>query len=178
MPLHVYEANRPPRRQARVQLQIPKDVRQEMLMREWDVSFTSIRKATLEVNKNRESRRKTVRQIARNKRTIEFLKRLLCLTTSRWQKDVSTLPPASNQAQSSCTCASSTFTEITNKGTDDASLLRESDKSISTVSTLGLNEDQDYDYVVSSPLQVVCGSDELSCSHRRIRFSITNAFQV
>lgn len=55
-----YEESRPPRRNRR-QILIPKDVRHEMLTNEWAHSFTSLRIAIMDVEKERERRLKSQR---------------------------------------------------------------------------------------------------------------------
>lgn len=61
IPVDDYEKARPPRRE-RLQMQIPKDVREDMLMREWDMSYASIREGMLNAAKERENRRRTERK--------------------------------------------------------------------------------------------------------------------
>ena len=61
IPVDDYEKARPPRRE-RLQMQIPKDVREDMLMREWNMTYASIREGMLNASKERESRRRTERK--------------------------------------------------------------------------------------------------------------------
>lgn len=53
-----YETHRPPRRE-RTQMQMPPKIRQEKLMKDWNISFSLIRKTARDVSKDRESRSKT-----------------------------------------------------------------------------------------------------------------------
>lgn len=58
-----YEQTRPPRR-GRTHFLMPKDVRHEILTKDWDYSFKSLREAIVDVSKERESRLKSQRQVA------------------------------------------------------------------------------------------------------------------
>ena len=72
--LDAYETARPPRR-GRSQMRIPKDVRHDILMNEWAVSFSTIQKTIISVNKEREQRSKTQRKYTDRKKAARVKKR-------------------------------------------------------------------------------------------------------
>lgn len=78
--LHSYEDSRPPRRE-RCQLQLPHEIREEMLKLEWEIPNSSIRQATDEVEKVRKQRLETAFKSQRAFRRSYFLKRLSSLKT-------------------------------------------------------------------------------------------------
>ena len=61
-------------------MQIPSDVRTEMLLREWEHSMISVQKAIREVSKEREIRLKTMRKNVQRDKAWHFLKQVTCLS--------------------------------------------------------------------------------------------------
>mmetsp|Transcript_15264 Transcript_15264/g.23072 ORF Transcript_15264/g.23072 Transcript_15264/m.23072 type:complete len:357 (-) Transcript_15264:448-1518(-) len=71
--LDEYEQHRPPRRG---NLQMPADVRQDLLMREWDVPFSAIRQTIQETSAERELRMKSQRKLSRKKSKMKKMQLL------------------------------------------------------------------------------------------------------
>jgi hypothetical protein len=74
--INVYEHHRPPRRE-RLEMQMPSEVRQEVLMNEWEVPFSTIRETTLLVSQDRQNRLKTQQKFEKKKKRLDFRK-LFC----------------------------------------------------------------------------------------------------
>ena len=78
-----------------MEFQVPKAMRQEILMNEWDIPFRTIQKSTQEVSKERQRRMKTVNKMYQSARFDTFLRRLMLCGTSRGvQVDSSHMTPS------------------------------------------------------------------------------------
>jgi hypothetical protein len=100
-------------------MQIPQDIRQEMLMREWDISYSCIREAASQTSKDRERRRKAERKLHTRKFSLKRLFRLAKMRKISSERNKFLSEPTENTSSMVSTATSTTTNKLIHNRDDN-----------------------------------------------------------